>query len=395
MERSKRDVGRISMKHVRQLHDTINWENRLIAIRGARGVGKTTLMKQHMRKTFGENSGEAFYTSLDNLFYSRHSLTDVVDEFYKRGGKYIFIDEVYKYPTWSIELKNIYDDYPDLYIAFTGSSLLNIINADADLSRRHVPYAMQGLSFREYLMLCENIELPVCSLDDILSHPDDICAKVNSVCRPLKYFEKYLKYGYYPFYLEGKDEYYVRIENVIDMTLEIELPQLCGVDIANVRKLKSLLAVLSSSVPFSVDITKLSTAAGMSRNTVLAYLNYLERAKLIHQLYANNDDIKKMQKPDKIYMENPNLLHVLSIDGVEKGTAREVFFVNQLSYGHRVEYSNSRADFLIDRKYTIEVGGASKDGGQLAGRADSFIAADDIEYALGKKLPLWLFGMLY
>ena len=233
------------------------------------------------------------------------------------------------------------------------------------------------------------------TLEEILDNSDEICNEVNSQCRPLAYFEDYLKHGYYPFYLEGNAEYYTRIENIANLILEIELPQQCGVDISNVRKLKSLLGILSSEVPFMVDITKLSAMAELSRTTILAYLQYLDRAKLIHLLYSDNDSIKKLQKPDKIYMENTNLLYALTFKDVNKGTLREVFMVNQLAYQHRVEYCTRSADYTIDSKYTIEVGGKSKDGKQIANTKQAFIAADDIEYSAGNKIPLWAFGFLY
>ena len=211
----------------------------------------------------------------------------------------------------------------------------------------------------------------------------------------MAHFDRYLKTGYYPFVLEGEEDYYERISNVANLILEIELPQLCGVDVSNIRKLKSLLAVLASEYPMQIDMMKLSVMAGMSRTTLLAYLQYLHRAKLINLLYSGDASLKKMQRPDKIYMENSNLLHALSLNGVNEGTQREVFFVNQLVYQHRVEYASSQADFLVAGKYTFEVGGKSKDGKQIANMSNSYIAADGIELPYGNKIPLWCFGFLY
>lgn len=243
--------------------------------------------------------------------------------------------------------------------------------------------------------LFHQIHIRPYTLEEILDKSDNICNEVNALCRPLAHFEDYLQYGYYPFYLEGHSDYYTRIENIANLILEIELPQQCGVDIGNVRKLKSLLGILSSEVPFMVDITKLSVMAGLSRTTILTYLQYLDRAKLIHLLYSDNDSIKKLQKPDKIYMENTNLLYALTLKDVNKGTLREVFMVNQLSYQHRIEYCTRNADYKIDSKYTLEVGGKCKDGKQIANNEQAFIAADDIEYSAGNKIPLWAFGFLY
>ena len=378
----------------RSLIDRINWNARLIAICGARGVGKTTMLLQHIKKTYGANPHEALYASMDHLYFTRHSLLELAEEFHKHGGRCLCLDEVHKYDGWSREIKNIYDGFPDLRIVFTGSSLLNILNAEADLSRRCVSYDMQGLSFREYLLFKERLSVPVIPLDDVLHRPLEASETVMAVCKPLKHFVPYLKEGYYPFFLEPDIDYLTQVQKVVNLILEIELPQLGNVDIANVRKLRSLLSVVSSGVPFAVDISKMAQMAELNRNTIVGYLSHLNRAGLLNLLYSDTHSLKRMQKPDKIYMENGNLLHALSLSGVEAGTLRETFFVNQLAYGHQVEYSR-RGDFLIDSTYTVEVGGQNKDGRQIAGVENAFIAADNIEYALGNKIPLWLFGFMY
>lgn len=372
----------------------INWNSRLIAIRGARGVGKTTLLLQYIKKKYGTDIQTAIYASLDHLYFTRHSLLEFAEEFYKQGGKCICLDEVHKYIGWSREIKNIYDGFPDLQIIFTGSSLLNILNAEADLSRRCVSYDMQGLSFREYLMFKEKVELPVLSLETVLNNTLEASADVLKVCKPLKHFSEYLQEGYYPFFLEPDIDYLTQVQKVVNMIIDIELPQLGNVDIANIRKLRSLLAIVSSGVPFAVDISKMAQMSELNRNTIVTYLAHLNRARLLNLLYSDIINMKRMQKPDKIYMENCNLLHALKLTDVEIGTERETFFVNQLAYRHQVEYAR-QGDFLIDRKYTIEVGGQNKDGKQIANVKNAYIAADNIEYALGNKIPLWLFGMLY
>ena len=387
-------LSHIDSRYKRSLMNEINWDARLIAIRGARGVGKTTMLLQHIKETYGTDPTIALYASLDHLYFSRHSLIDLAEEFHKKGGKCLCFDEVHKYEGWSREIKNIYDGFPDLQIIFTGSSLLNILNAEADLSRRCVSYDMQGLSFREYLLFREDISLPVLSLEELIQQPLIASENVLKVCKPLKYFDRYLQEGYYPFFLEKNMDYLTQVQKVVSLILEIELPQLGNVDIANVRKLRSLLSVVSSGVPFAVDISKMSQTAELNRNTIVAYLAHLNRAKLLNLLYSDAQNLKRMQKPDKIYMENCNLLHALSLTQVEIGTERETFFVNQLAYQHQVEYAK-QGDFLIDRTYTIEVGGQSKDGKQIADIPNAFIAADGIEYALGNKIPLWLFGFLY
>lgn len=375
--------------------DQINWDAQLIAIKGPRGVGKTTLMLQYIKLHYELSTKEVLYCTLDSVYFSSHSLLDLVENFYKNGGKHLFLDEVHKYPTWSKEIKEIYDMYPDLRVVISASSLLNILNADADLSRRCIPYNMQGLSFREFLLFYKQISLPICSLREVIASPDELCLKVNELCRPLPFFKEYLQYGYYPFFLRNQTDYYTSIEQVVSFIIETELPQLCGVDIGNVRKLKALLGILATSVPFEVDISKLATTIGIHRNTVIEYLNSLEKAKLLHLLYSDLMSVKKMQKPDKIYLDNPNLLYALAAHSVKIGTAREVFVVNQLSYEHEVEYGKKTGDFKVDGKYIFEVGGESKSYDQIADLPDSYILADNIEMPYRHKLPLWLIGFLY
>ena len=372
----------------------INWNSRLIGIRGARGVGKTTMLLQYIKERYGSDPNIALYASLDHLYFAHHNLLELAEEFYKRGGKCLCLDEVHKYYGWSREIKNIYDGFPDLKVVFTGSSLLNILNAEADLSRRCMSYDMQGLSFREYLWFKEHLSFPVFSLDDILNHPLEASEHISKNCRPLQHFSKYLQEGYYPFFLQPNIDYLTQVQKVVNLILEIELPQLGNVDVGNIRKLRSLLSVISSGVPFAVDISKMAQMAELNRNTIVNYLAHLNRAKLVNLLYSDALNLKRMQKPDKIYLENTNLLYALSLTQVETGTERETFFVNQLSYHHDVEYAK-QADFLIDRKYTIEVGGQGKGKRQITGIENAYIAADGIEYALGNKIPLWLFGFLY
>ena len=380
---------------VRSLMYEIDWEGtRLIGIRGARGVGKTTLLLQHIKLHYGAATKKALYINLDSAYFAQHDLMDTVQSFYQSGGECLFLDEVHKYPHWSQYIKNIYDLYPTIKIVFTGSSLLQILNAEADLSRRCVSYEMQGLSFREYLEFYHKIKLPQCTLNDIVCQADAICGEVNSKCRPLEHFSEYLRSGYYPFRKENPKQYPIRVDNVVDMILGIELPQQRGVDVGNIRKLKALLAVLATEVPMLVDISKLSKMLELSRVSLTSYLQYLHDARLIRLLYADATSVKRMQKPDKILMENPNLCYVLNLAAANDGTVRESFFCNQVAYRHSVEYAKS-ADFVVDGKWVFEVGGSSKDGSQIAGRENAYLACDGIEYPYGNKLPLWLFGLMY
>ena len=331
---------------------------------------------------------------MDSMYFTNHTLLEVAERFHMVGGKHLFLDEVHKYPTWSKEIKEINDLWPDLKITFTGSSLLQILNADADLSRRVLGYDMAGLSFREYLKFYKGIELPSYSLDTILSDADNICQRVCEVCRPQALFEEYLRVGYYPFYDGDEQEYYSRIENVVSFIIDQEMTQFCGVEPAYTRKLKAMLLFLANNVPYDVNIAKLSSYLEINKNTVLSYLASMEKAELLKLLYTDNKSVTKMQKPDKVYLHNPNMLYALSTE--EKiGTIRECFVANQLSTSHTVEYGKAQGDFKIDGKITIEVGGKDKSFDQIANIPDSYILADSMEFPIGKKLPLWLVGFLY
>ena len=395
----KRHINRmqtVKLDFVRSVMDEIDWNDRLLMIKGQKGVGKTTLMTQRIMQVFGPtNTTEVLYANLDNIYFGTHNLLDFIEQFHAQGGKYLFLDEVHKYKGWSLEIKNAYDEFEDMHFVLSGSSLVNLNEGEADLSRRCITYTMQGLSFREFLKMFHQKDFKKSSLQEILTDGNRLCTEVNAQLRPLPLFSEYLRYGYYPFLKEGLNNYYVRIENIVNTIIEQELPQLRKLDVGNIRKIKSLLGILSSGVPYTVDTTKLSSMAEISRNTLLQYLQNLNEAQLIRLLYSDVTNVKRLQKPDKIYIENTNMLHALTSTQVNEGTEREVFFINQLSAAHVVEYSKTSADFTIDHQYTIEVGGRSKDGKQIAGISDSFIASADEEYVLGNKIPLWLFGFLY
>lgn len=395
----KRHINRmqtVKLDFVRNIMDEIDWNDRMLMIKGQKGVGKTTLMTQRIMQVFGPtNTSDVLYASLDNLYFGTHNLLDFIEQFHAQGGKWLFLDEVHKYKGWSVEIKNAYDEFEDMHFVLSGSSLVKLNEGEADLSRRCITYTMQGLSFREYLRMFHQKDFRKRTLQEILTDGNSLCAEVNAQLHPLPLFSEYLRYGYYPFLKEGQNNYYVRIENIVNATIEEELPQLRKLDVGNIRKMKSLLGILSSGVPYTVDTTKLSSMAEISRNTLLQYLQNLNEARLIQLLYSDVTNVKRLQKPDKIYIENTNMLHALANTQVNEGTEREVFFINQLSPSHVVEYSKTSADFTVDRQYTIEVGGRSKDGKQIAGINNSYIASADEEYVLGNKIPLWLFGFLY
>ena len=378
----------------RSLLEEIHWDARLIGIKGARGVGKTTLLLQYIKLKLKDQLQQSLYVSLDIIWFSNNTLSYLVDHFVKRGGKFLFLDEVHKYPNWSQELKNIYDDYPSLKVVFTGSSLLEILNARADLSRRAIVYHMQGLSFREYIGLETNHVFPKVSLHTLLKKHIELAKEINVKIKPLQYFDQYIQNGYYPFYKEQPSLYSIRIEEVINLMLEIELPMLRKVDIAYIHKIKQLLLIISESVPFIPNITKLSEKIGLQRGTLLSYLHYLDEIGLTKNLFKVAEGISKLQKPEKIFLENTNLMFTLSAENSNKGNIRETFFVNQLSYQHKVNYAE-QGDFIINGKYTFEVGGKNKKNKQIETVKHAFVVADDIEYGSFSKIPLWMFGFLY
>lgn len=378
---------------VRSLVNRIDWNSRLIGIKGSRGVGKTTLMLQYIKQNYG-NSTDVLYVSLDNIWFTNHKMSDLVDDFVKRGGKYLFLDEVHKYPSWAQEIKNVYDNYPQLSIVFTGSSLLEILNARADLSRRADIYHLPGLSFREYMEMFHGIRLPTYSFPDILERHSDISDEVLSLFRPLQYFDDYLREGYYPFYVENPKRFPIRLEETVNMILEIELPLLRHVDYAYVHRIKQLLQIISQSTPFIPNVSKLAERIGVSRTTLTAYLKYLEETELLISLYKDSRGISALQKPEKIYLGNTNLMYVLNTENVNKGNLRETFFANQVQYGHVLQYSDA-SDFLVDGKFTFEIGGKQKSRKQIEGLEYAFVVSDDIEYGSGKRIPLWMFGLLY
>lgn len=384
----------VSTHFTRSIIHEINWKTRLIGIKGARGIGKTTLLLQYIKLNHSNELEKTLYISLDSIWFSNNSLVDLVESFIKKGGKYLFLDEVHKYPNWSQEIKNIYDDYTDLQIVFTGSSLLEILNARADLSRRAIIYTMQGLSFREYIAIEQGIHLPVINLDEILNNHINISQQILKEIKPFVHFDSYLKMGYYPFYKEEKELFNQRLNEVVNMILEIELPLLRNLEIAYIHRIKQLLVILTESVPFTPNITKISSKIGINRATLLTYLHYLEEAELTIHLNNESGGLSKLQKPTKLYLNNTNLMYILQNDSVNSGTLREIFFANQLKYKHTLSLPKF-GDFLIDNKYIIEIGGKDKSFKQIEGIENAYVASDDIEFGFGNKIPLWLFGFLY
>lgn len=392
--RYQRISQKIQTDFVRSFMQEVNWNARLIGIKGARGVGKTTLLLQYLKINFTDNIALTLYVSLDSFAFRGKTLLGLADEFVRNGGKHLFLDEVHKYPNWAQELKNIYDDYSELQIVFTGSSLLEILNSRADLSRRVVIYHMQGLSLREFIMLETGIYFTPITLESILKDHLHLAGLINAKIKVFPHFEKYLKQGYYPFYREELDLYEHRVEEVINMMLEIELPLLRGMDIGLVPKIKQLLVIISESVPFVPNIVNLSQKIEIHRTTLMSYLFYLQELGLTYHLLKEARGSVRLQKPAKIYLENTNLMYVLSSFSANRGNVRETFFANQVGYKHKISF-HEKTDFLVDNTYAFEIGGKDKSKKQITGIENAYIVSDEIEYGYQNKIPIWLFGFLY
>ena len=369
----------------RYLFDEIPWNARMIGIVGPRGVGKSTLLLQKIKQN--SNNGKYLYISADNLYFRNHTLADLADDFVKENGTHLFIDEIHKYPQWSRELKVIYDNQPDLHIVFTGSSVLDILQGEADLSRRALIRKMQGLSFREYLELRHGIVSQPFTVDEIVQRK----ASLENVQHPLPLFRKYLAEGYYPF--SAEEGFYERLQQIIDLTLDVDIPQYANLRPSTAAKLKLLLTIISQIAPYKPNMTKLASEVDVSKNNIQDYLTLIERAGLIAQLRDDVGGLRLLGKVMKVYIDNPNLMFALSETTPNIGNVRETFFFNQMRVRQEVKASKD-SDFLID-KYTFEVGGKNKGKGQIKNINNAFVVKDEIEFAHDNVIPLWMFGLNY
>jgi predicted AAA+ superfamily ATPase len=379
---------------VRYLMPDINWNNRLFAIIGARGTGKTTLMLQYIKQNV--ETSKAFYMSLDELYFSTHRLVDVVRTLWQEGVTHFFVDEVHKYPyeTWAQELKNIYDSYPDVKVVFSGSSILNIYRGNADLSRRAIDYELFGLSFREFLEFEGIKKLQVVSLDDLLKNHVSIAAEIIRDIKILPLFRQYLQTGYFPYYKEDLASYHLRLLNTVNAVLETDLPAVEQIEYVSIQKLKRLLAVIATMVPFTPNMSTLGNNVEIQRTNLSKSLSLLERARLLGLLRNAEKNPDSLSKPTKIFLDNPNLAYALGESNTNTGNLRETFFFNQLKVVGKITDA-VKGDFTVDGKYIFEVGGSNKDFTQIADVPNSYLAVDNIEMGFAKKIPLWMFGLLY
>ena len=390
---SDRLVHHTNTDFVRYLYGDVAWNNRLIGIIGAKGTGKSTLLLQHIKLNFPDKS-KALYASLDNIWFTKHSLSDLAEDFYNLGGMYLFLDEVHKYQSWAVEIKNIYDSYPTMHIVFTGSSMLEIFNASVDFSRRAVVYELKGLSFREFLKYENRLELPVFGLEDILKNHRTIASEIASEIKILPELKKYLEYGYYPYYKENPATYPIQVEQSINKTLNEDFPAVENIEYATILKIRKLLGTIAEMVPFTPNITHLSAAIEIGRHALVKYLYLLDKAGIIQCITEPKQTLQTLAKPQKVYLENTNIIHSLAFQNVNIGNVRETFFVNQLRTRHKVNTAEN-GDFTIDKNIVFEVGGKNKSNSQIKDIKNAYIAADNIETGFANKIPLWLFGFLY
>lgn len=378
-------LGHTSTKFHRYMYDRIDWTNRMIGLTGPRGVGKTTLVLQHIKEQLGGE--KVLYVNMEDFYFSTHRLLDLADTLVKLGYRYLFADEIHRYPDWSRELKLMYDYFPDLHVVFTGSSVLDIRKGSSDLSRRAVMYHMQGMSFREYLELSYGIVMPVYTVEQVLARSVDTA----SLEHPLAYFAEYLRHGYYPFMSESS--YAEKLRQIISTVIDADIPAFASMNYSVAYKLKRLLSIIAESVPFKPNMSKIGDMVGISRNVVADYITLLEEAGLVAQLRDDTAGIRQLGKAEKVYLDNTNIIYALAEQNSNIGNVRETFFNNQLRVVGDVMASR-QTDFRFG-KASFEIGGRKKGNAQIEGLPDAYVVKDDIEYGHDNVLPLWWFGLLY
>ncbi len=378
----------------RYLWKEINWEDRLIIVVGARGVGKSTLLLQYMKEKLPLGT-ESLYASLESLYFTQNTLVDLAEAFVKRGGRHLFLDEVHKYPSWSREIKIIYDQFPELKLVLSGSSTVEVLRGEGDLSRRARIYRMHGLSFREFIEFEHGIQFKSTDLDQLLGQATQLSADISRQIKPIQYFDEYIRYGYYPFFKEDRQGYSERLRQIVNVVIESDIPAVFNVDYSAALSMKKLLGLITEMMPFKPNIQKLSRQVDLSRETLIKYLQHLGKADILNLLYSEAKGVSLLNKPEKLYLHNTNLIFALGETGrINKESLRETFFLNQLQNRHQVRYAH-KGDFVVDDRYTFEIGGPNKDSNQIRNLPNAWIAVDDIEVGVGKRIPLWLFGFLY
>ena len=388
-----RRLAALDTMHHRPLYFEIDWEDRLVCIKGAKGTGKTTMMLQFLKEHPAE-CAKSFYVSLDSLWFANHNPLDVVEWLHNNGFERLFLDEVHYFKPWQTLVKNIYDDYPEMKVVYSGSSLMKLNAGAGDLSRRQRTYELKGLSFREFLEFEGVGRFEKLSLEEILKNHRVIAREIVSKTKVLKYFGKYIEGGYYPFYKSARGGYHERISQIVAQILERDWPETEDITLATVTKTKKMLMILAESCPQVPKMNELYAQLETDRNQGLKMLYALERAGILSLLSSKSANLGNLSRPDKIYCDNTNIMHALTV-GTNSGTVRETFFLNQLrSAGHKVSYP-PQGDFLVDGRHLFEVGGRGKGFTQIKDVPDSYVVNDGVETGIGNKIPLWLFGFLY
>ena len=387
-----RKIAKVDLKFKRYLYSQINWKARMIGIKGARGVGKTTMLLQHILDNY-EDIDQTLYVSLDDLWFASHNLMELVDWADRHGLSRLYLDEVHRYKSWSETLKNIYDNYPDMGIVYTSSSLLAIDNAKVDLSRRQTPYTLYGLSFREFLDFEDVAHISPIPIETLLRDHVKQAMKITKNLKVAPLFEAYLKHGYYPFYREVGDDFPIRLREIVSLVIENDLPAVENISYETLLKVKRLLMIISEHVPFEPNMSELWKQLSTNNELGLRMLYSLDKAQILSLLTSKTKSYKYLSKPDKIFLNNPNLMHTLC-PTVEIGHERETFFNSQMSVAHEVKFPQ-KGDFLVNDRYLFEVGGKNKTFNQIKDISDSFLAVDETEVGLSNRIPLWMFGMTY
>ena len=387
-----RKIAKVDLKFKRYLYSQINWKARMIGIKGARGVGKTTMLLQHILDNY-EDIDQTLYVSLDDLWFASHNLMELVDWADRHGINRLYLDEVHRYKSWSETLKNIYDNYPDMGIVYTSSSLLAIDNAKVDLSRRQTPYTLYGLSFREFLDFEGVAHVSPIPIETLLRDHVKQAMKITKNLKVAPLFEAYLKHGYYPFYREVGDDFPIRLREIVSLVIENDLPAVENISYETLLKVKRLLMIISEHVPFEPNMSELWKQLSTNNELGLRMLYSLDKAQILSLLTSKTKSYKYLSKPDKIFLNNPNLMHALC-PTVEIGNERETFFNNQMSVAHEVKFPQ-KGDFFVNDRYLFEVGGKNKTFNQIKDIPDSFLAVDETEVGFSNRIPLWMFGMTY
>ncbi len=388
---TNRLISAEDLSYRRNLNSEIEYDARLIIIKGFRGTGKTTLLLQHLKENLSPN--DSVFLSLDNIFFAEHRFLDTIDYFYERGYRTFILDEVHRYIGWSIELKNVYDSYPDVKVLATSSSALDIMKGEEDLSRRADLYRLRGLTFHEYLRYEHDITIPTVDFETLLKSTDDFAEAYYHKYDLSRKFNSYLKKGYYPYSKNSGKNYYPKLLSALNQVIDIDLPAIFNIDYESTRQIKKLLSVISRIAPFTPNVSKLSRDLGISRNSILLFIDYLESADVISTIKSGKKSDSAMTKPDKILLENTNLIYALAHDA-NKGTIRETYVVNALKANHTVT-TPAKGDILLDQKYTIEIGGKSKSMHQIYDMPNPILIKDDIVSGGDGVLPMWMLGFLH